>query len=65
MNKIYSCYKHIDFDNLKFEIVNGTKYYYFENKTVITEEVIKKLEENKTNEKCVFLEIYNGEIVFS
>ncbi|WP_073507741.1 Panacea domain-containing protein [Streptobacillus notomytis] len=65
MRKIYSCYKNIDFDNLKLKVVNEVKYYYFKNELEITDEIIKQLENNVTNEEYIFLEVYNGELIFS
>ncbi|WP_064614414.1 Panacea domain-containing protein [Streptobacillus moniliformis] len=65
MRKIYSCYNNIDFDNLKLEIVNGIKYYYFKNELEITDEIIKQLENNVSDEEYIFLEISDGELIFS
>lgn len=65
MNIFDLVYKDIDFNDLKFVIVNGVKYYYFESNLKITEDILKELSNYYPTEKSLFLEIYDGELVVS
>lgn len=65
MNRFYLMYKDIDFNDLKFEIVNGIRYYYFESNLKMTDDILKELSSYYSDEKSLFLEIYDGELVVS
>lgn len=65
MKLLYSIYKELDFDNLKYIKVNRTTYYYFNNDLEVTDDILEELSKYNTMEELLFLEKINGELVVS
>lgn len=66
MTNVYQAYKGLDFENLRMEKINGNRYFYFQNNIKdFDEDLIKKLETVPTGAEPSFIELIDGEYVFS
>lgn len=62
---VYNAHKNTDFSKIKSIRVNCNTYYYNEEKTIITDEILKELEEIVEPIEDTFIEDIGGELVFS
>lgn len=62
---LYMTYADFDFQNLVTERLGGNKYYYDKRNIQMTDELISYLEGLPAFSEPMFLEIVNGELVFS
>ncbi|ETU65088.1 MULTISPECIES: Panacea domain-containing protein [Bacillota] len=65
MTNLYETYANVDFQNLGTEKINGNKYYYDKRNIQMTDELILDLEKLPDNSEPMFLEMIDGELVFS
>lgn len=65
MTNLYETYANVDFQNLGTEKINGNKYYYDKRDIQMTDELILDLEKLPDNSEPMFLEMIDGELVFS
>lgn len=66
MNSIFNMNKDIDFDNIGVEKINDNMYYYDKNNMKLDDEIIQELSAiPKSPDKVTFLEMIDGELVFS
>ena len=63
--KLYTIYKDYDFDNVAVECVNGNKYIYFKDNLQMTTDVIRQLKKIHHTKTPIFVELIQGELVFS
>lgn len=65
LKKLYTIYKDYDFDNVAVEFVNGNKYIYFKDNLKMTTDVIRQLQKIPHIKTPIFVELIQGELVFS
>lgn len=65
MTSLYETYANVDFQNLVAEKIGRNKYYYDKRNIQMTDELIWYLEDLPNFSEPLFLEIVNGELVFS
>ncbi len=65
MVNLYNLYKNYDFDNIEVVIVNGNKYIYFKDELEITEDIMNQLKAIEKQNTTNFIEMIDGELVFS
>lgn len=66
MTNVYQAYKGFDFENLRMEKINGNRYFYLQNNIkAFDEDLIKQLEAVPTGAEPSFIELIDGEYVFS
>lgn len=65
MVNLYNLYKDYDFDNIGIELVNGNKYVYFKDELEITEDILNQLKAIEKQNTTNFIEVIDGELVFS
>ena len=66
MTNVYQAYKGLDFENLRIEKINGNRYFYFQNNIKdFDEDLIKQLESVPSGAEPSFIELIDGEYVFS
>lgn len=65
MLDLYNLYKYYDFDNIAIERVNGNKYIYFKDNLELTNDVLKILQTINSINSPAFIEMIDGELVFS
>lgn len=65
LKKMYTIYKDYDFDNVAVEFVNNNKYIYFKDNLQMTKDVIKQLQKIHHTKTPIFVELIQGELVFS
>ena len=65
MVNLYNLYKDYDFDNIGIELVNGNKYIYFKDELEMTEDILNQLKAIEKQNTTTFIEMIDGELVFS
>lgn len=65
LKKLYTIYKNYDFDNVAVEFVNNNKYIYFKDNLKMTTDVIRQLQKIHHIKTPIFVELIQGELVFS
>ena len=65
MLNYYKLYENFDFDNIKVEKINGNKFYYDKRNLKMTEKLLKELEMLEKMPYPQFIELIDGEVVFS
>lgn len=65
MVNLYNLYKDYDFDNIGIELVNGNKYIYFKDELELTEDILNQLKAIEKQNTTTFIEMIDGELVFS
>ena len=65
MVNLYNLTKDYDFDNIGVEIVNGNKYIYFKDEMEMTEDIMNQLKAIEKQNTTNFIEMIDGELVFS
>ncbi|HFI0114760.1 TPA: Panacea domain-containing protein [Streptococcus suis] len=66
LTNIYSIYKDIDFENLHKEVIHGNVYFYYDSGIDLTsEESLNEIKMISQNEYPIFVELIDGEMVFS
>ncbi|GAB6707554.1 Panacea domain-containing protein [Streptococcus uberis] len=66
METLYTIYKDIDFDNLYQEVIYGNHYYYFDKDIDLSSnESLMELQNIGQSEFPIFVELIDGELVFS
>lgn len=65
MVNLYNLYKDYDFDNIGIELVNGNKYIYFKDELEMTEDILNQLKAIEKQNTTTFIEVIDGELVFS
>ena len=65
MVNLYNLYKDYDFDNIGIELVNGNKYIYFKDELELTEDILNQLKAIEKQNTATFIEMIDGELVFS
>lgn len=65
MKNLYETYSCFDFENCGIEKINGNKYLYDKRNITITDELVLELEKIGYNNEPMFLEMVDGELVFS
>ena len=65
MLNLYNLYKDYDFDNIGIELVNGNKYIYFKDELELTEDILNQLKAIEKQNTATFIEMIDGELVFS
>lgn len=65
MINYYNLYENFDFDNIKVEKINGNKFYYDRRNLKMTEDLLKELELIRKTPYPQFVELVDGEVVFS
>lgn len=64
-SELYDNYLGYDFSVIKKEIINGTKFYYNSNNILLTDEIITKILELGEFSEPQFIEMIDGDLVFS
>ena len=62
---LYDTYLGFDFSVIKKEIINGTAFYYNSNNLEMTDEIIEEILELGDFSESQFIEMIDGELVFS
>lgn len=66
MNNLYELNKDVDFDNIGIEKINDNTYFYDKNNVEIDDTIVERLSAiPKMEERVVFLQMIDGELVFS
>lgn len=66
MKILYELNKDVDFDNIGMEKINDNIYYYDKSNMEIDDSIVEKLSSiSKMPDRVVFLEMIDGELVFS
>lgn len=65
MKNLYSVYQTVDFENLHKEVINGNTYLYYDDIDLTSEDYLNVLQQVGPTEFPIFLEILDGELVFS
>ena len=66
MKNLYELNKGVDFDNVGIEKINDNIYYYDKNNMKIDDTIVERLSAiPKMEERVVFLQMIDGELVFS
>lgn len=66
MKNLYSIYKEIDFENFHKDIINGNTYFYYDDEIDLSsEESLNEIQNIPPTEFPIFVELMNGELVFS
>ncbi|MCB6480056.1 DUF4065 domain-containing protein [Streptococcus parasanguinis] len=65
MKKLYSIYRMVDFENLHKEVINGNTYLYYDNIDLSSEKYLNILQNVGPTEVPIFIELLDGELVFS
>lgn len=65
MESLYSIYQNFEFENLHKEIINGNTYLYFDDIDLSSENYLSTLQNIGPTEFPIFLELLDGELVFS
>lgn len=61
--ELFVAFEHVDFQQLKKEIINGNTYYWYQSDiTYLSDDMIKELMKEAKSEPQ-FLEILNGEMI--
>lgn len=65
MLSLYDTYSDFNFDNIKLEKINGNLYYYDKTNLKMTDDIISQLDKTNNRNKTYFIELIDGELVFS
>ena len=65
MKNLYSIYQTVDFENLHKEVINGNTYLYYDDIDLSLENYLNVLQDVGSTEFPIFVELLNGELVFS
>lgn len=65
MKNLYSIYRMVDFENLHKEVINGNTYLYYDDIDLSSEEYLNVLQNVGPTEVPIFIELLDGELVFS
>lgn len=65
MRSLYDIYKDLDFETLGVEEINGNKYFYDKSNLEMTDDLVEELERIGPLLEPAFIEIIDGELVFS
>ena len=65
MKKLYSIYRMVDFENLHKEVINGNTYLYYDDIDLSSEKYLNILQNVGPTEVPIFIELLDGELVFS
>lgn len=65
MHNLYEAYEDFDFDHCGIEWINGNKYVYDTRNLEMTDELIQELEQITEKRDPAFIELVDGEMVFS
>lgn len=62
---LYDMYKNTDFSDLRKEKINGNVFYYSKKNLSMTDDVVSELSDMPKLDEAKFVEIIDGELVFS
>lgn len=65
MRNLFDSYRNFDFNSFCIEKINGNKYFYDKSNLTMTEELICDLEKMPFKPDPIFIELIDGEVVFS
>lgn len=65
MQSLYSIYQNFEFEKLHKEIINGNTYFYFDDIDLSSENYLSVLQNVGPTEFPIFVELLDGELVFS
>lgn len=65
MRNYYELYEDLDFENLKYEKINGNEYYYMADNLELNDDIMKELEKNPKFDEVIFLELMDNMLVYS
>lgn len=65
MLNLYNLYKDYDFDIIGVELINGNKYVYFKDELELTEDILNQLKAIEKQNTTTFIEMIDGELIFS
>ncbi|MGI6689438.1 MAG: DUF4065 domain-containing protein [Clostridiales bacterium] len=65
MRNLYETYRHLDFDKIGTEKINGNLYYFDKNELEVSEKMISELEQIPPGQEPVFLQMIDGDLIFS
>lgn len=65
MRNYYELYEDLDFENLKYEKINGNEYYYMADNLELNDDIMKELEKNPKFGEVIFLELIDNMLVYS
>lgn len=65
MRNYYELYEDLDFENLKYEKINGNEYYYMADNLELNDDIMKELEKNPKFDEVIFLELIDNMLVYS
>ena len=65
MKNLYSVYQTVDLENLHKEVINRNTYLYYDDMDLTSEDYLNVIQQVAPTEFPIFLEILDGELVFS
>lgn len=65
MKHLYNIYQYFDFQNCGIEKINGNKYIYDKSNVEMTDELIDELANIEYSQEPIYIEMIDGELVFS